>query len=184
MTDTTPLTPDQLAALREQVADLLTPLADNARMQAYYYGFDRTGVGVIDAILSAIAVAGKASHHTDAWADDDSAGYYLGHPGLVSGEDSAVGLIEANAKHAAALIVALVNAVPALLDMAEQGQRAVAAIEHEAMAREDAERQASLADYAAAGYDSPVTEWESNFWEAGFRRGVKAALAALNGDPR
>lgn len=41
----------------------------NARMEAYYYGFDRTGVWVIDRILSAVATAGKRAHHTDTWND-------------------------------------------------------------------------------------------------------------------
>jgi len=44
-------------------------MADNAplRMNAYYYGFDPTGVVEIDRILSAVACAGKAFHHTDQW---------------------------------------------------------------------------------------------------------------------
>ena len=50
-------------------AELLT-LPDDARMDAYYYGFDRTGVGPIDAILSAVATAGKGSHHTEGWGGD------------------------------------------------------------------------------------------------------------------
>jgi len=40
------------------------------RMDAYYYGFDKTGVPEIDKILSAVACAGKAFHHTDSWNDD------------------------------------------------------------------------------------------------------------------
>lgn len=48
----------------------------NLRMDAYYYSFERTGVGVIDAILSAVATAGKAYHNTSEWAegwsDEDS----------------------------------------------------------------------------------------------------------------
>lgn len=41
------------------------------RMNAYYYGFTPTGVREIDEILSAVACAGKAYHHTDNWADSD-----------------------------------------------------------------------------------------------------------------
>ena len=41
-----------------------------ARMNAYYYGFARTGDEMIDRILSAIACAGKAFHHTDQWNDE------------------------------------------------------------------------------------------------------------------
>ncbi len=39
------------------------------RMNAYYYGFRPTGVRAVDEILSAVACAGKAYHHTDAWCD-------------------------------------------------------------------------------------------------------------------
>lgn len=53
--------------------DVLTrakaPLDPDARMQAYYYGFDNTGLAVIDAVLSAVAIAGKAYHHTEDWGD-------------------------------------------------------------------------------------------------------------------
>jgi hypothetical protein len=42
----------------------------DARMQGYYIGFDRTGVVEIDRILSAIAHAGKAYHHTEGWNDE------------------------------------------------------------------------------------------------------------------
>lgn len=37
------------------------------RMDAYYYGFTPTGVREIDEILSAVASAGKAYHHTEDW---------------------------------------------------------------------------------------------------------------------
>lgn len=39
------------------------------RMKAYYYEFTPTDVEEIDKILSAIAHAGKASHHTDGWSN-------------------------------------------------------------------------------------------------------------------
>jgi len=39
-------------------------------MDGYYIGFDRTGVFEIDLILSAVACAGKAFHHTADWSDD------------------------------------------------------------------------------------------------------------------
>lgn len=44
--------------------------SSDARMQGYYIGFDRTGVVEIDRILSALAWAGKAYHHTEGWNDD------------------------------------------------------------------------------------------------------------------
>jgi hypothetical protein len=40
------------------------------RMDAYYYGFNETGVEEIDRILSAVACAGKAAHHTQDWFDE------------------------------------------------------------------------------------------------------------------
>lgn len=52
---------------RERIAT--TPV-EVGRMDAYYYSFERTGVPMIDAILSAVAQAGKSFHHTEVWADD------------------------------------------------------------------------------------------------------------------
>ena len=40
-------------------------------MDAYYYSFEETGCLDIDKILSAVATAGKAHHHTDEWNDTD-----------------------------------------------------------------------------------------------------------------
>src|ERR1700722_4353833 len=40
-----------------------------ANMMAYYYSFDSTGTGPIDAVLEAVAAAGKAYHHTESWND-------------------------------------------------------------------------------------------------------------------
>lgn len=40
------------------------------RLDAYYYGFDSTGVVEIDRILAAVAVAGKGYHHTGDWNED------------------------------------------------------------------------------------------------------------------
>lgn len=37
------------------------------RMDAYYYGFEPTGVQEIDEILSCVACAGKAFHGTEDW---------------------------------------------------------------------------------------------------------------------
>lgn len=78
----------------------LDPLPDDARMGAYYYSFERTGVGAVDAILSAMAVAGKGSHHTDGWTDVAPYDYYKGRPGLPDGE-SAVDLIQQTANRSA-----------------------------------------------------------------------------------
>ena len=40
------------------------------RLQAYYYGFDPTGEEPVDRILSAVACAGKAYHHTEMWNEE------------------------------------------------------------------------------------------------------------------
>lgn len=43
---------------------------EKLRMDAYYYGFDPTNNHHVDMILSAVASAGKAFHHTEAWNND------------------------------------------------------------------------------------------------------------------
>lgn len=45
------------------------------RLDAYYYGFDPTGVEAIDRILSAVACAGKAYHGTEEWNETISVPY-------------------------------------------------------------------------------------------------------------
>lgn len=50
------------------------------RMDAYYYGFGLTGVAEIDVLLSAVACAGKAFHHTESWGDECSP-YHERHRG-------------------------------------------------------------------------------------------------------
>lgn len=49
------------------------------RMNAYYYAFEPTGDAAIDRILSAVACAGKAYHHTDSWGEKCDP--YEGHVG-------------------------------------------------------------------------------------------------------
>ena len=73
------------------------------RMDAYYYSFDKTGNEKIDRILSAVACAGKAYHHTDSWNDD----CYTpeGHVG-----NNPIDWIQNAAKDAAAEVRALVEA--------------------------------------------------------------------------
>lgn len=44
--------------------------APDRRLNAYYFSFDSTGSPIIDAILSAVAYAGKSYHHTESWAGD------------------------------------------------------------------------------------------------------------------
>jgi hypothetical protein len=44
------------------------------RNDGYYYSFVFTGVDAIDLILSAVAWAGKAYHHTEDWNEPDDDG--------------------------------------------------------------------------------------------------------------
>jgi hypothetical protein len=76
-------------------------------MAAYYYEFEPTGVEIIDAILSAVAIAGKGAHHTEGWNDDDS-DYYRNRLGLPDA-DSAVELIQKTAQRAADAITNRAN---------------------------------------------------------------------------
>jgi hypothetical protein len=46
-----------------------TPKADDLRMSAYYYAFEPTGCRPVDAVLSAVACAGKAYHYTADWTE-------------------------------------------------------------------------------------------------------------------
>lgn len=80
----------RLERIRERLA---AQLPDGARMDAYYYGFDKTDFAPVDAILSAVAIAGKASHHTESWGDASEHGYFNNRPGLPDAE-SAIELIE------------------------------------------------------------------------------------------
>ena len=45
---------------------------EDLRMSAYYYEFEPTGVKEVDELLSAVAWAGKAFHHTSQWNDECS----------------------------------------------------------------------------------------------------------------
>jgi hypothetical protein len=82
---------------------LLTPGDPDWRMDAYYYGFEPTGIGVIDAILSTVAQAGKGYHHTDSWSDEYDWDY-----GLIRKGESSADAIQRAANEAAAAIRASV----------------------------------------------------------------------------
>lgn len=68
------------------------------RMDAYYYGFGRTGSRAIDLILSAVACAGKAFHHTQDW-NDEAEPYHGGLRG-----EAPIDWIQNAANDAAALL--------------------------------------------------------------------------------
>lgn len=69
---------------------------DGLRMHAYWFGFRPTGNEAIDRILSAVACAGKAYHHTEFWGETSEA--WTGHRG-----NSPVEWIQNAADDAAAL---------------------------------------------------------------------------------
>lgn len=86
------------------------------RMHAYYYAFAATGERAVDVVLSAVACAGKAYHHTDNWSDDCEP-YEEVHRG-----GSCVDWIQNAANDAASAIAALRaerDAAVALLDVPE-----------------------------------------------------------------
>lgn len=56
---------ERLKKIEERLAK-----ANDLRLSAYYYGFSATGQPLVDIILSAVACAGKAYHHTDNWCDE------------------------------------------------------------------------------------------------------------------
>lgn len=86
--------------------------APKLRMYAYYYGFNDTGSPEIDLILSAVACAGKAFHHTEDWCSESSP--YEGHTG-----DAPVEWI-ANAARAAAEEIERLRALVAKAHGSEQ----------------------------------------------------------------
>lgn len=54
-------------------------MAGELRMFGYYFGFEPTGNPAVDKLLSAVACAGKAFHHTDQWGETCSP--FTGHSG-------------------------------------------------------------------------------------------------------
>ena len=98
--------------MSDLTTEVRAALPDDARMDAYYYTFDRTGIAVVDAILSAVAVAGKGSHSTDGWTSNPGHDYYKGRPWLPDA-DCGADLIQATADRSAALILALCDRLDA-----------------------------------------------------------------------
>lgn len=96
-------TSDQIAAAAKAVIE---PLSNDARLSAYYYSFEPTGVGAIDAILSAVAHAGKAYHNTEDWTEP----WYRTLP---NGGATAEEGIQSAANAAARAIEALVDEIEA-----------------------------------------------------------------------
>ena len=116
-----------LEPIKERLAAAVEPLSDEARTEAYYYGFERTGCGPVDAVLSAVAIAGKGSHNTAEWCERDNYGYYDNQPGLAANPridkwtgGSAVDLIQLTAKASAEKVKTLSDDLAALLDEVER----------------------------------------------------------------
>jgi hypothetical protein len=84
---------------------------EELRMDAYYYGFDRTGCDAVNRILSAVACAGKAFHSTEDW--NDEAGDWGGKG------KTPVEWIQNAANEAASLVTRLQQAEEALKRIAE-----------------------------------------------------------------
>lgn len=80
----------------ERPQDRVGQMSDR-RMDAYYYSFEKTEADSINKILSAVACAGKAFHHTENW--NDEAGKYADHTGITP-----VDWIQNSAKESAAEI--------------------------------------------------------------------------------
>ena len=121
------MTDDELIAIRERLEATVEPLSYEARMEAYYYGFYRTGCGPVDAVLSAVAIAGKGSHNTVEWCERDDYGYYDNRPGLPANPridkwtgGSAVDLIQLTAKASAEKVKTLSDDLAALLAEVER----------------------------------------------------------------
>lgn len=113
--------------IKERLAAATERLPEEARMDAYYYGFDRTGCGPVDAVLSAVAIAGKGSHNTDGWTNRDVYGYYDKRPGLPANPriddwtgGSAVELIQLTAKASAEKVKTLSDDLAALVAEVER----------------------------------------------------------------
>jgi hypothetical protein len=49
-------------------------VSEPRKLDAYYYGFDPTGNDAVDAILEAVARAGKRCHYTEDWSACESDG--------------------------------------------------------------------------------------------------------------
>ena len=116
-----------LEPIKERLAAATERLPEEARMDAYYYGFDRTGCGPVDAVLSAVAIAGKGSHNTDGWTNRDVYGYYDKRPGLPANPriddwtgGSAVELIQLTAKASAEKVKSLSDDLAALISEVER----------------------------------------------------------------
>ena len=122
------MTDIDLEEIKNRVAATSEPLPDDARLNAYYYAFDKTNCGPIDAVLSAVAVAGKGAHNTIDWNNTDTYGYYKDRAGLPPNPESALDLIELTAKASAEKVSAAVEDVAALIAEVERLQAQIGVV--------------------------------------------------------
>jgi hypothetical protein len=137
-----------------------TPLPPDARMEGYYIGFDRTGCDPVDAILSAVAIAGKGSHSTEGW--NDQSDYYANRPGLpdLGPETTANELIQKTADRAAREIADRADRLEHEADVGRRWAAQASVLERErdeARRAHEAERRALLtANHALRKADAQV----------------------------
>lgn len=130
------------------MTDQIKPADENLlRMDAYYYGFDATGVESVDIILSAIAHAGKAFHHTEDWNNE------CGERGdeRIKGK-SAVDWIQNAAEDAAFTVkdlIARIDALKAQVAAQEQSHKDILQAVGEEATRQLAEKDKRIAELEA-----------------------------------
>lgn len=145
------MTAEWIAQRREIEQAATEPLPGDARMDAYYYGFEWTNCGPVDAILSAVATAGKRLHLTEDWQDERN------------GSESCESMIQRVADESAAKITAALASLPRALDALE----AVLAII----------RDGDHADTCAVEL-SPSAGYPCSCWKADAEQAISEALGA------
>ena len=119
-----PTAPDlaELRRLRDTEREELH--SPTRRLDAYYYSFNETGSVPIDAILSAVAIAGKSCHNTDMWTEDaEWSRWGVGR--------SLVDVIQCAANEAADALLDVAAARDALAADADKWQRAALTLQGE-----------------------------------------------------
>ena len=112
---------------------------DPLRMHAYYFGFTPTGEELIDRILSAVASAGKAYHHTEDWTEAIDP-----YEDVFRGQTCAEWI-----QYAANDAAVVIRWLPALIEVAEAAQRRKNADKAHHRWRERAAAAAALDDALA-----------------------------------
>ena len=150
--------------------------SENWRMNAYYYGFDRTGQVAIDRILSAVAHAGKGYHHTEFWTDPLD----YGAPSHLRG-DSYVECIQ-NAAIDAADTLRTAEARAAAAEVASRGYR-----ERAEKAEAKAARFAGLLGHQSRTLTDTIAaetiRQKADAWDEGYTSGHSRAMRRMSDEP-